>query len=457
MLRSSLGSVLALAIPLGVPSVLFALLAACSHDTDVSASLVDAAAPAPDARVAPSGPTIEVTTRAPAVTIAAAPKASATWAAYSLDDGEWKTIAPASEGTYLLPVPALRWAIALVCASGDDALSTVFVHRRLRAAAALEVALEDYCTPPAPPEEFALDGTLLHVPASTQWLDFGYARTSRGDAIPAAGNMIPYEVVGIAPGTWDLTFGVRADSFGTLTRVVIQRGAVITADTKLDVDMTGPGAFTPGTKRLALRGIAPGDTVTPLVLYGAGGPYGIDLGPQDVPADKADVMLSYATVPEPLQIATDRYRGTLGAEHDHRSGGRAIVFDLHQAIDLDLTFLPDPPPPLVRGLSGAPQLRLETRFPVLASAARHEVRATTSINRRTRHVWLATFDAASLGGAAEVVDGMPALAALPGWKSDWNLQPGVNVDVLATAYETPRALGDGTVQRSSSKATTVSP
>ena len=198
-------------------------------------------------------------------------------------------------------------------------------------------------------------------------------------------------------------------------------------------------------------------TVTPVVLYGAGGPYGIDLGPQDVPAERADVLLSYATVPEPLQIATDRYRGTLGAEHDHRSGGRAIIFDFHQAIDLDLTFLPDPPPPAVRVLSGAPQLRLETRFPVVVGAARHEVRATTSINRRTRHVWRATIDAASLGGAAEVVDTMPSLSALAGWKSDWNLQPGVNIDVLATTYETPRPLGDGTMQRSSSKATSVSP
>ena len=229
---------------------------ACGHDTDASSSL-DAGNGADGAMVV-LGPAIIVTTLAPALTNAPAAKASATLAAYRLDEGPWQPLAPSAEGTYRIPFAVKHWAVALVCASDDSALSTVFVHRRTSATTTLDATLEDFCTPPAPAPEFALDGDLLHVPATTAWLDFGYARDSRGDALPTAGTTVPYEVVGIAPGTWDLTFGVRDDSFGSLTHVVILRGKTVTGDQKLDVDFTG--AFTPGTRPMLLRGIAQGDS-----------------------------------------------------------------------------------------------------------------------------------------------------------------------------------------------------
>ena len=224
--RAFVGSVVALgvcAFSLVAPAIGGA---GCSSDTDLSGTLAhdggDAEAAA-DA-TADAGPVITVTTLAPALTTAPAAKASATWAAYRLDDGDWRALSPASVGTYTFPLAVARWTIALVCASDDDSLSTVFVHHRTNATPDVTVTLDDGCTPPPPPAQYAFTGTLSNLPPTTEWLDFGYARDSRGDAIPVSGTTGTYEIVGIEPGTWDFSFGVRDDSFHPLTHFVIRRG-----------------------------------------------------------------------------------------------------------------------------------------------------------------------------------------------------------------------------------------
>ncbi len=444
-------------VALGALPCVLAPLVACSHDTDLgltpdSGSLESGA---PDGTN--SGTGITVTTLAPSLTTAPGEKASATWAAYRLDDGEWRMLGPAAVGTYTFSVPVARWAVALVCASDDGALSTVFIHRRTVATRALEVALEPQCTPEPPPAEFALTGTISNVPPTTGWLDFGYARDTRGVVLPVAGGQAPYEMVGVAPGTWDLAFGVRDEPSSALTRMFLLRGTVVSADRTLDIDATGPASFAPAQKRLLLRGLDPKESLTPQVLYATGGPHGIDVGPQDVPPDLSDVTLAYSTVPESMQLPADRYHGVIRAERDRREALRTIELSFHQAIDLDLAFLPLAAPPAVVVLGTTPQVRLETRFPVLANAIRHDVRVLSETNRRTQHVWHATFDPAILAGSTEVVDAMPDLSALPGFRSEWTLPIGVTAIVTATSYEAPQTLGDGTMQRATGNALEVTP
>jgi hypothetical protein len=447
-------------VSLGILACVVSPLAACNGDTELGtldASVDSGGEPesAPDA--ASNGTGITVTSLAPALTSAPGEKASATWAAFQLDDGEWRPLGPAPEGTYTFSVPVARWAIALVCASNDGSVSTVSVHRRTAATRALEVSLETQCTPDPPPAEFVLAGTISNLPPTTTWLDFGYARDTRGMVLSVASGQGSYEVVGVAPGTWDLGFGIRDDSFGMLTRIFLLRGTILSADRTLDIDATGPASFAPASRRLLVRGVEAGDTVTPRVLYAAGGPHGIDVGPQDVPVDMNDVLLTYATVPDAMQLPGDRYHATITAERDRRVTLRSIELDVHQAVDLDVSFLPVAPKPTVVVRAKAPQVRLETRFPVLASAVRHEVRVRAEVNRRTPRVWLATFDAASVAGSVEVVDAMPDLAALPGWRSDWGLPVGVNATVTATSYEAPQAIGDGMGQRASGNSATITP
>lgn len=452
--RSSVAVVLANAVCAAAGAA-----AGCSRDTDLSATILhDGGDADADATAAvDAGPMITVTTLAPALTAAPAAKASATWAAYRLDDGEWRGLSPASEGTYTFPLAVARWTIALVCASDDDSLSTVFVHHRTNATPDVTVTLDDGCSPPPPPAEYAFTGTLHNVPSTTEWLDFGYARDSRGDAIPVSGTTGTYEIVGIEPGTWDFSFGVRDDSFHALTRFVMRRGHAVTGDEVVDVDMTGPGSFVPGTRSLVLHGLRTGDTVTPSIFYAAGGPFGIDVGPQDVPAGQSDVTLAYSTVPEAMQIAGDRYRGELGAEQDRRSGTRTITFDVHQAVDLDLTFLPDPPAPVVTVISTSPQVTFETRLPVLPDAERHEVIAQASSNRRSPHTIRSTYDAIYVGSSPEIVDTTPDLSTVPGWRSAWGLVSGAAATIFATGFEKPQPVGDGTMQRSASKGVTLTP
>jgi hypothetical protein len=455
--RALAGTVVALGLVSGSLVALGVGGAGCSYDTDLSATLaadaagVEADAP-PDA-----GPLLTVTSFAPALTAALPVKTSATWAAYRLDEDDWHAVVPSAPGTYSFPMAVARWTIALVCASDDGALSTVYVHHRTNATPSVDVTLDSSCTTPPPAAELAFTGTLTNLPATTQWLDFGYARDSRGEAIPVSGTTGTYEVVGIEPGTWDLAFGVRDEPFKAITRFVMRRGEVVSRDEKIDIDVTGPGSFALGARSLQLHGLVRGDTVTPSIFYAAGGPLGIDLGPQQVPDGMPDVSLVYSTVPAASQLAGDRYRGELGAVHDRRTGGRTIMFDIHEAIDLEMTFLPEPPEPTVTVLGVAPHARFETRFPVVAGAARHEVNALAMLNRRTQHAFHSTYDAIYVASAMELVDTTPDLSSLPGWKPEWGLPSAVPISVLATAYEEPAALGDGTMQRTTSKGVTVTP
>ena len=274
---------------------------------------------------------------------------------------------------------------------------------------------------------------------------------------PVAGGKASYEVVGVAPGTWDLGFGVRDDSFGALTRMLLLRDTVIGSDRNIDIDATGAAAFAPATKRLVLRGLDARETVRPQVVYAAGGPHGLDVGPQDVPVDARDVTLAYSTVPDAIQRAGDRYRGAIAADRDRREALRGVVFSVHSAIDIDLSLPPMAAKPVVSVLRTAPQVRLETRFAALANAASHEVRVLAEANRRTQHVWHATFDAALVAGGGEVVDAMPDLSALPGWRSEWALPVGVTATVVVTTYEAPEALGDGTMQRATGNSAVITP
>lgn len=431
--------------------------AGCDGDTDLSAGSFEDGGDAGDASAADAGPSITVHTFAPSTTSLPGAKASATWAAYRLDDGDFHVVAPASEGTYTFPRSVARWTLALVCASGDDALTTVFVHRRTNATLETDVTLDESCTPPPPPAEYAFTGTLSNIPTSTQWFDFGYARTSRGEAIPVSGATGTYEIVGIEPGTWDLAFGVRDEPFRALTRFVIRRGEVVKSDRIIDVDLAGAGSFAPSQKLLRLHSLLAGDTVAPVIFYGAGGPFGIDVGPQDVPDREPDVTLAYSTVPPPFQVASDRYRGELKAEQDRRTGARVITFDVHEAIDLDMTFLAEPPAPTVSVAGVTPYVRLDTRAPLLPNAEHHEVTAVAARNRRTQLTWRSTYDARVVGTDAELHDVTPDLSALPGWKAAWGLPADVTMSVTVTGYETPQAVGDGTMQRSASKIAEVTP
>lgn len=432
-------------------------LGACSEDTDLGLQADSGAGEGGVLDAPSSGTGMTVTTLAPTLTAAPAAKASATWAAYRLDDGEWRVLAPTAVGTYTFAAPVARWAIALVCASGDDALTTVFIHRRTAATRSLEVALEAQCTPEPPPAEFTLVGTISNLPATTQWLDFGYALDTRGGVLPVAAGKASYEMVGVAPGTWDLGFGIRDDSFGALTRMFLLRETTVSADRTLDIDATGPASFAPASKRLVLRGLESKDTITPQIFYAAGGPHGIDVGPQDVPVDMPDVTLAYATVPEAMQVAGDRYHGVITAERDRREAVRTIELSVHRAVDIDVSLLAVAAVPRVVVLGTTPQVRLETRFPVLANAARHEVHVLAEVNRRTRHVWHATFDAAVVAGTSEVVDTMPDLSALPGWRSEWALPIGLPAAVTATGHEAPQTLGDGTLERATGNTTELTP
>jgi hypothetical protein len=426
-----------------------ATVAAChsSRSEDASSS---GAPPPPDA------PSATIATYAPSATNANGPRANATWAAYAGADDVFHALAPTAAGTYLVPL-APRWSVVLVCASDDAQSSSVLVYRRTDATTALDVTLASWCTPPVPPDDGAIRGTLSNLPASTTWLDFGYARDWRGTALPVTGTSASYEIVNVAQGAWDLAFGVRDDSAGPYTRMILRRGEVLDADKQIDVDLSGPGSFVPGTKALAVHGLVDGESTRFAVFYAMGnGAYGIDVAPQDIPAGP-DVTTAVSTIPPELQQPGDRYRGSLVVSHgsDRPSDSRTIEFEVHDAIDLDVTLPASLPPPDVRVVDVARYLRTTTSAPLAPGAVTYEIVATAQEARRELHEWRTSYDLAAAGSG--IADTTPDLGAIPGWNDAWAIGKSAAAKVDLTASEAKVVLGDGTLVRSTMASAIVTP
>jgi hypothetical protein len=429
-----------------------ASLAACSQSGEAGRpAAVDGGPETPPPLTGPD--VVTVTTHATSATGESGAKASATWAAYVDGAGAWHTLAPASEGTYAFHAPD-RWSVVLVC-SADGDHTIVYAFRRTLATTALDVTLSSFCTPLPPPEDGAIRGTLTNLPSTTTWLDFGYARDWRGTALPVSGTSASYEIVNVAEGPWDIAFAVRDDSALPFTRMVVRRGEVLAVDKTIDVDVTGPGSFVPGKKNLTLHAIADGDSTNLAIYYGMGGPFGVDVGPQDVPPG-ADTTATYSTIPPEVTAPGDRYRASLVVSEnpDRPEQLRAIVASFHDPIDIDATFLPIAELPAVTLDATAPYARTTTHAKPFPGAVRYEILAAGEESRRTTHEWRTSIDVASLEGAPEIVDAIPDLSSLPGWDPSWAIHASsIKIDV--TAFEAPQPLGDGTIERSSMRSIVV--
>jgi hypothetical protein len=431
------------------------------------------APPGPPPPASPGGPTITIGTYAPspnggaddaAPGVGLGARASATWAAWADEADTWRPLPPASEGVYAFP-SAPRWSVAIACASSDGASSELLLYRRTSATASLDVTLASFCAPDAANEDGVLHGTLTNLPATTGWLDFGYARDWRGTALPITGTSAAYEIVNVAEGAWDLGFAVRDDAAGPFTRMVLRRGEVLALDETIDVDVNGPGSFVPGTKALSLHAIADDETPKLAIYYAmGGGAYGVDVAPQDFAAGP-DVSTAYATVPPEAQAAADRYRATLEAlaGSDRPTRRRSVTFAIHAATDVDVTFPPALAPPSASVVATAPYLRTSTTFAPYAGAARYEVLAVAQGPRRETHEWRTSMDAAWVAaaqagaGAGAISDTTPDLSALPGFEPSWAIAGDTPAKIDVTAFEPAQPLGDGALARASMSSTSVSP
>jgi hypothetical protein len=135
---------------------------------------------------------------------------------------------------------------------------------------------------------------------------------------------------------------------------------------------------------------------------------------------------------------------------------RSVEVAFHDAVDLDLAFLPVLDAPSVTISGSTPYLTIETHAKPLAGAIRHDVRARVAQGRRREQRWVTSIDAAVLAGG-EIVTTMPALSHLPGWKNAWALPAGQPIEVTATAYEAEAPLGDGTRVRASTRSVWITP
>jgi hypothetical protein len=393
----------------------------------------------------PGVPTITVTTRSPALSVALGGKISATWAAYRKEDGSWTTLAESSPSTYVFQSRADRWAVAFACSDGGDN-SLVAFHEDAIAVTTFDVELDTWCSGQNA-DTWTISGTLRNVTPATGWLDFGYPLETRGVILPIDGldgKSASYEEVNVAAGSWDLTFGVRNDPAASLWKVAIVRNQDLNKDSTIDIDFGGAGAMTPGTQKIALHGIDPvnENVVLPVYYTTNGGVRGIDLGPQSIPR-ATDLDLVYSTLPQSVPL--DRYRIEARVTTTDDTGMRGVDVSFHDAVPVDLMLVAAMPAPTVTSAGAA------ATTPARPAAASYQLDVVAKVSNRSSRAWRTSLGAALPGLGPNVTLMLPDLSAVPGFDATWALPPSVTRDVTVTVHEKPVSLGDGTAVHSVSR------
>jgi hypothetical protein len=421
-------------------------LAACGGD--------DASSPVGDAglREAEAGPgnTITVHTTAPVTAVSLAGPANATWAAYLGPGGVWAALAPASVGTYNVPVSGDRWVAAFIC-SDTDQNAYVDIYDRAASVTDMKVVLEKPCRLDTAPT-IDLSGTFSHAVTTTGWFDFGYVPDDRGSVLPFDNGTAAYELVNVLQGNWDLVFGFRDDSNAALTKMFFARALAMAGDTlTLDADL-GVKGFIPTQHALKVTGVAADDSLRAPVLYTVGGgEHGVDMGPQII----AGPNLTYSVIPDAQQTADDRYRGAIQAEGPMQLSSRGGNAVFHNAIDLTIDLPVVLPDPVVTTVTATPYLRISGKVTARAAAATYELLGFTRITDQVSKVWLYSTDAQPADGTTlEII--LPDLSAVAGWQPSWALTT-ADTKITLTAREKPTPLSDGTLERFASKSVILPP
>ena len=422
---------------------------AAPADAGVESSPTDDGPPIEEADATPAGPRVTVTTRAAPRGAAVGALTTATWVAVDTGSGVFEPIVASADGTYTF-VAAGAWSIVIACAAPDNAQSTVATYRRSASVRSLDVALDPWGAGPLPPFEATLTGTIANVSADTTWLDFGHPLEGRGNAIVVNGTTASYELLNVAKGTWDVAIGVRDVFTGPFTKVIVRRGELINADKTLPLDASK--GVVPGSKALVVHGVDACDTFEPTMRYTMGGPSGIDVGPQDVPAGP-DVTLAYYALPAAVQAPHDRYRGDIACLADRDRIQRRSRIEVHDAIDIDVKLLPLIEAPTATATATTPYWRIEVKGKRLPNVAGHEALVRVEKGQRRDQRWSYSDDEAT-GDFAWTV---PDLTNVAGFDLAWGLPVDATATVTFIATEAPAKLGDGTATRTSAKTIRLDP
>jgi hypothetical protein len=415
-------------------------------DWAIAAVVLGVSAPGCASSERDGGPRITLTTVVPTSTATPGGKTNATWAAYLGKEGAWVKLEPTDVGTYSFESAGDRWTAVFACANADNALVAIHSEPINAAVLGLEIPLESWCAT-TPPDAYTLSGTLSNLVDGVSWLDFGYALESRGAVLPANGTSAAYEEVNVAAGTWDLAFGVRTDSAGPLAKIALVRAQSMTTDATLDIDLAGPSAVVPETRRLVVHGLDPAAETLALPVHYTmnGGKRGIDLGPQNVPLS-ADVDVTYAAVPALAQAPTDGYRMELTATAELEGSldvrSRGAVVTLHAPADVDFALVPPLDPPSLSFLAERPHVRVEAKTTARQAAARYELSVLAKITNRETRTWRVATSAA-LVTTPDAVIAMPDLTTAPGFDAAWSIPADVRRDVEVKITDMPEPIGDG--------------
>lgn len=359
--------------------------------------------------------------------------ANYTWAAFQDGTGAWQRLLPtATAGTYEFDVKSARYGVAFVCADAVMPFSWGIVRYAAVSTSSIDVQLTSAaaCRVGTPQPMHTVFGPITR-PAGNPYYRYGHANVSQLNNNMGATTLIASAFPGGTPS--DLITGVGAAQDNGLSRVLVLRDLNLSADLMVPFDFVASGHDVGPTYSVLVSNADASATLD--VLYTTRGEKGgmpMRQGPTSTPSANAR-LLTYASLPLPLQRASDSYliraRETVG--NFSRTVELRANLAANQSFSMPANFA------VSFNMETEPYMRPAVAFGEYAGATRYTL-SWGYFENSSQHVFDMQVDADYLGTAAMYNVTFPDFSAVPGFGASWVPPSGttdtINLGASAETY-----------------------
>jgi hypothetical protein len=357
--------------------------------------------------------------------------ANYTWAAFQDGTGSWQHLSPTTTaGTYQFDVKSGRYGVAVVCADAPGVNSRGVVRYATTAIVdvRIDIVITSLCRVGTPASSHTISGALMW-PAGSYYYRWGHANGSLLNVSMSASTLFATAFLGGKLA--DLVVGVSSAQDGGLTRVMIVRDLMLSADLQRPFDFVNQGTSVGPTYSVLVSDAS--DSASLDVYYttrGEGGGMPMRQAATSTPS-AGNRLLTYASIPAGLTRSGDAY--LIVARENDASGGRELKLRTNTAENHNLAL----PARFSANLDveTAPYLRPRASFTDYAGATQYKLDWGFFPSNET-HSFDMLVDADYLAAPGTQTLTFPDLSAVSGFNSKWVPPAGTAdaVNMSATAY-----------------------
>jgi hypothetical protein len=358
-----------------------------------------------------------------------------TWAAFQDGKGAWQPLpTPAQQGVYEFDVVNSAFAVALVCASGDQTNSWGTLRYTTTSSTTLELGTAgSVCTSGTAPVQHTLSG-IVRMPSGYWYWRYGHAHEyspvlSTGGATTTPSFTLK-ELVHDEPNDVLFTTAPGTSSY-MIGKIDIRRDVRASADMDagVDFDLVDGGIAPLGNQQVQMLG-GSGDAGTIDVHYLTRATE-IGLWLNSSPTSGTGTRTaSFATLPESIRRSSDLYFAR-GAEESATQWRRASLATYPSAaitLTLPASFA------ITFAAVGTPYLRPTFDFTPVANASQYVFNLDYSPVANSHHRFDIALDPAWLGGTSQTLLTFPDLSTLTGFSSSWVPPSAASVSAKAAVH-----------------------